>query len=151
MDKHYVCGVLYIGGVLHDSGLIADIKAVQRFLRLGGECMNDVIEPDFRLGLCAVCGKKPATQFCDYIIEYHNNIMFFRDRETFNRANRRGEQYETCDLPMCMDCTKEISRDHGLCPHHYELYLQRELPDKFQQRKQSFAKGYIASKSLNIF
>ena len=106
--------------------------------------MNDVLEPDFRLGLCAICGKKPTTQFCDYIMEYHNNIIFVRDSKTFNEINRRGEQYETCDLPMCKDCSTEISKDHDFCPHHYSLHLRRELPNKFQQKRRAQARGYLA-------
>lgn len=107
--------------------------------------MNEVLEPDFRLGLCAVCGKKPATQFCDYIVEYHNNITFVRDRREFNEINQRGRQYETCDLPMCKDCSKEISKDHDLCPHHYGLYLQRDLPNLFQRKRRAQVRGYLAS------
>lgn len=106
--------------------------------------MNEIIEPDFRIGLCAICGKKPTTQFCDYIMEYHNNTIFVRDLNTFNKINRRGEQYETCDLPMCKECSKEVSKDHDLCPHHYMLYSQRELPNKFHKKRQAHAKGYLA-------
>src|SRR5699024_11387100 len=59
-------------------------------------------------------------------------------------SDLRGEQYETCDLPLCKDCSKEISNDHDLCPHHYSLYLQRELPNKFQIKRRSQARGYLA-------
>lgn len=110
--------------------------------------MDDVITPDFRLGLCAICGKIPATQFCDYIMEYRQNTFFVRDRRLFNEINRRGEQYETCDLPMCKGCAKEISRDHDLCPHHYELYSQRELPDPFQKKRRAQSRGYLAGIEL---
>lgn len=106
--------------------------------------MNEVLELDFRLGLCAVCGKNPATQFCDYIMEYHHSTIFVRDRKTFNKINRRGEQYETCDLPMCKDCSKEISKDHDLCPHHYVLHTQRELPNTFQRKRRAQARRYLA-------
>jgi hypothetical protein len=110
--------------------------------------MNEIIEPDFRIGLCAVCGKKPTTQFCDYIMEYHFNTVFVRNSKVFNEINRRGAQYETCDLPMCKDCAEEISNDHDFCPHHYDLHLQRGLPDKFQRKRQSHARGYLASQEI---
>lgn len=110
--------------------------------------MNDVVEPDFRLGLCAVCRKHPATQFCDYIIEYHNNPIFIRGFKEFQEANRRGEQYETCDLPMCGSCSREVSKDHEFCPHHYELYLKRELPSKFQRKRRFHTRNYIAGKEI---
>lgn len=102
-----------------------------------------MLEVDFELGLCAVCKKKPVTQFCDYILEYHNDIIFIRDRKLFNDINRRGEQYETCDLPMCRDCAKEISIDHDLCPYHYGLYLKRKLPDTHHRKRRAEARGYI--------
>ncbi|MCU9614103.1 hypothetical protein OEV98_11080 [Caldibacillus lycopersici] len=106
--------------------------------------MTEVVELNFNLGLCAVCNKNPATQFCDYITEYTNNLIFVRDFKTFSKVNRRGEQYETCDLPMCKDCGFEISKDHDLCPHHYSLHLQRELPNPFHQKRRTQAKGYLA-------
>lgn len=107
--------------------------------------MNEVLEPDFKLGLCAVCKKQHATQFCDYIMEYHNNIMFMRDRKSFNEENRRGSQYETCDLSLCRDCAQEISRDHDLCPHHFGLHQQRELPSRNQEERRTQARWYLAS------
>ena len=110
--------------------------------------MNNVVEPDFRIGLCAVCGKKPTTQFCDYIMEYDNNIMFVRDRQMFNDINRRGAQYQTCDLPMCKGCAKEVAKEHDFCPHHYSLYLQRDLPDRFQQKRRAQARGYLAGLTI---
>lgn len=110
--------------------------------------VDKVLEPDFKLGLCAICNKRPATHFCDYIMEYHNNMFFIRDRKTFNEVNRRGAQYETCDLPMCKDCSTEISKDHDLCTHHYGLYMQRELTNPYQRTRQSQAKGYIARSEL---
>lgn len=100
---------------------------------------------DFNLGLCAVCGKAAAAQFCDYIMEYTNDLLFIRDRIRFNEENRRGAQYETCDLPMCGDCAKEISRDHDLCPHHFGLFQQRELPNPFHEKRRAQARGYLAS------
>lgn len=106
-------------------------------------------EIDFRLGLCTICKSKPATQFCDYIMEYHNNIMFVRDRKTFNEVNRRGQQYETCDLPLCINCSFEVSRDHDLCPHHFALYGKRELPTSHQQKRRGQARGYLASHELS--
>lgn len=106
--------------------------------------MKGILEVDFRLGLCAICGRNQTTQFCDYIMEYHHSIIFARDRKAFNEINRRGEQYETCDLPMCKGCAKEISRDHDLCPHHYSLFIQRDLPDRFQRKRRADARGYLA-------
>jgi len=105
---------------------------------------------NFRLGLCAVCRKNPATQFCDYIMEYHNNLIFMRNRRDFNEINRRGEQYETCDLPICKNCSYEISRDHDLCPHHFSIHQKRGLPNPFQNKRRAQARAYIASKMLNL-
>lgn len=105
--------------------------------------MTNVVHTDFKLGLCAICNRQPATHFCDYIMEYTHDIYFMRNRIEFNEINRRGAQYETCDLPMCEGCKTNISNDHELCKHHYSLYLKIKLPDAYQERRRGQAKGYL--------
>lgn len=107
-----------------------------------------VVEPNFKIGLCAVCNKSPADKFCDYIMEYTNDTIFLRNRFEFNEVNRRGAQYVTCDLPLCEKCSKEIAIDHDLCPHHYGLYTKRELPSKFQRKRRTQIRGYVAGIEL---
>lgn len=98
---------------------------------------------DFEKGVCAVCKKMQVNRWCDYIIKYENYITFFRKYEDFIEANRRGEQYVTCDLPMCSECAEEVSMDTHLCPHHYELQLQAQLPDEYQRMRQQREKCKI--------
>lgn len=105
--------------------------------------MTNIVHTDFKLGLCAICNRKPATHFCDYIMEYTHDIYFMRNRIEFNEINRRGVQYETCDLPMCAHCKTEIADDHDFCKHHYGLYLKKDLPDAYQERRRRHAKGFI--------
>lgn len=96
-------------------------------------------------GVCAVCRKKAVSRWCDFIIKYDNHLTFFRDRRMFNEANQHNADYETCDLPMCEDCSTNVSRDTDMCPHHNSLLHQIDLPDVRQRKRQVQEKGRIAS------
>ncbi len=96
--------------------------------------MND---PNVFESPCPICKKREATQLCDYIIHYDNGIMFVRNRQLFNKVNSPGYKHETCDLPLCEECAYEIGANVDVCPHHYKLHLQAELPrhlQKYQRR-----------------
>lgn len=112
--------------------------------------LSNTIKANFEYGLCAVCHKQPTTHFCDYVTEYNNNIFFVRNRIEFNEINQKGKHYNTCDLPLCEKCRKEISHEVDFCPHHYILYKQSELPDMYQRKRQSEIRGLIANIELNI-
>lgn len=86
---------------------------------------------------CAMCKKREATQLCDYIVRYDNSVVFLRNRIDFNKANSPGRKHETCDLPICKDCSHDIGMNVDVCPHHYKLHLQTDLPlelQKYQKR-----------------
>jgi|SRR5690554_1300528 len=91
--------------------------------------MND---PNVFADPCALCKKRKATRLCDYIVRYDNSVIFFRDRQLFNKVNSPGYKNETCDLPMCEDCSKNVGHQLDFCPHHYNLHLQAELPKELQ-------------------
>lgn len=99
---------------------------------------------DFKKGVCAICKKKPVERWCDYIISYSHNLITFRDYKSWAEANTRGAQYETCDLPLCVDCAKKQDGDAHLCPHHHNLQIQAKLPDKYQQGRQAREKYKIS-------
>jgi len=86
-------------------------------------------------GICAVCRRNPVNRWCDYVISYDNYFIFLRDYKQFIAANQSND-YETCDLPMCEKCAKEVSIDRHLCPHHMKLHTQRHLPDAYQKKRQ---------------
>lgn len=96
-----------------------------------------VIEAFNENGICAICRKKPVERWCDYVTEYTNNITFFRNHKDFAKANQWGSDYQTCDLPMCIDCASEISLNRHFCTHHYKLHQLAELPNKYQKRRQA--------------
>lgn len=94
--------------------------------------MND--SEVFKRGLCAECGKKIVSRWCDYHIKYTNDKIFVRgsskESYEFAKANS-GRKNETCDLPICEWCAKEIGHDIHMCSYHYEIYLRaKELPTK---------------------
>ena len=91
--------------------------------------MND---PKVFSNPCAICRVREATKLCDYVIRYDNSIIFFRDYEMFHEANTRTKN-ETCDLPLCEKCSKEIGVNVDVCPHHYNLHLRAELPPKLKK------------------
>ena len=64
-------------------------------------------------------------------------------------ANRRGNDYETCDLPMCEECAKEVSLDTHLCPHHFHLQSMVDLPEEYQQMRQQREKIQIVNELLS--
>jgi len=87
---------------------------------------------------CAICKVNEATQFCDYVIRYDKNPIFFRDYKMFKDSIENGND-ETCDLPLCDKC-RHLIGGADLCPHHYKLQLQAELPEhlkKAQTRSKS--------------
>jgi hypothetical protein len=81
---------------------------------------------------CAICRKREATQLCDYVIGYNNSIIFIRDYKKFIEENSACK-HETCDLPICKECAKNAGHNLDFCPHHYELYLQKELPEHLKK------------------
>ena len=95
--------------------------------------MNDV--DVFKKGLCAECGRKVVSRWCDYHIEYTNDTVFARSSSIdkaweFARFNS-GRKNETCDLPICEDCATEIAHDVHFCTHHYGIYLKaKRMPTK---------------------
>lgn len=93
---------------------------------------------------CAICKKREATQLCDYIIRYDNSIIFVRNRILFNKLNSAGYKHETCDLPLCKECAKSVGNHVDLCPHHYQLHQQVELPENLRMA-QARSKGKIYS------
>lgn len=84
---------------------------------------------------CPICKKREATQLCDYIVRYDNGIIFFRHRPLFNKVNSPGYKHETCDLPLCKECAVEVGTDADICPHHYKLYQQAELPEELERAR----------------
>lgn len=86
---------------------------------------------------CAICRVREAVRWCDYIISY-NSIIFFRDYKQYKEQN----PYETCDLPMCKECAKQINPGVDFCPHHYNLHKQVDLPER-QRKYQLRSKGKI--------
>lgn len=81
---------------------------------------------------CAICHKRPATRYCDYIIGYSNPQLFMRDFQQLCMNN--GPHYETCDVPMCDECAKNISREIDFCPYHYDLYKKaKKLPQELRK------------------
>ncbi|MEK3909652.1 hypothetical protein [Oceanobacillus sp. FSL W7-1309] len=82
---------------------------------------------------CPLCKKRKATKLCDFIVRYDNSIIFFRDRNLFNKVNSPGYKHETCDLPMCEECAEKIGHQVDFCPHHYKLHLQVGLSKELQQ------------------
>lgn len=70
---------------------------------------------DFKETRCGVCKKRKATRFCDFVVGYPS-IIFFRDPYDFKNQVR----FETCDLPMCEECTHKVN-SHDFCPHHKKL------------------------------
>jgi hypothetical protein len=76
---------------------------------------------------CAICKIREATQLCDYIVMYDNSIIFFRNYKQFREENMNGH-HETCDLPLCVKCSHKAGHHVDLCPHHYKLQQQAELP-----------------------
>lgn len=81
---------------------------------------------------CAICRKREVTRLCDYVIRYNNSIIFIRDYKKFVEENSACK-HETCDLPMCEDCAKTAGHNVDFCPHHYNLHLQKELPEHLKK------------------
>lgn len=98
--------------------------------------MADVHNVFSENGICAVCRRRPVERWCDYVISYDNSVVFTRDYKSFVEINR-SNQYETCDLPMCKECAKNVSVDRDLCPHHMSLHQKVKLPDEYQRRRQT--------------
>lgn len=70
---------------------------------------------------CPVCKKREATQLCDFVIDYIWTTIDFKTESV------------TCDLPLCKECAYEVGVNVDLCPHHYRLYQQKELPEHLQK------------------
>lgn len=96
--------------------------------------MND---PAVFFNPCALCKKRESTKLCDYIVKYDNSVIFFREPKLFHEVNQPNYKHETCDLPMCEDCSKNVGNQVDFCPQHHKLHLQIELPKELQayQRK----------------
>lgn len=102
--------------------------------------MADVHNSFGEHGICAVCRKRPVERWCDYVIGYDNHVTFMRDYKSFIEANR-PQQYETCDLPMCIECATNVGRDRDLCPHHMSLHRNVKLPVEYQRNRQAQEKA----------
>uniref|UniRef100_A0A0M0KM17 Uncharacterized protein n=1 Tax=Halalkalibacterium halodurans TaxID=86665 RepID=A0A0M0KM17_ALKHA len=81
---------------------------------------------------CAICRVREATKLCDYVTGYNNSPIFVNDYKKFCELNS-GCRHETCDLPMCGECAKQMGLNVDFCPHHYKLHIQAELPAKLKQ------------------
>lgn len=93
-------------------------------------------------GICAVCKRNPVNRWCDYVMSYDNDVYFFRQYKDFKEANS-GDQYDTCDLPMCDKCASSVGRDRDMCPHHKLLFDRRALPDESQRKRAMLEKRKI--------
>lgn len=91
--------------------------------------MND---PNVFENPCPICKKREATHLCDYVIKYSNAVLFMRNYHDFVRENR-GTKNDTCDLPLCEECACDIGVNVDVCPHHYKLHLQAELPEELKK------------------
>ncbi|WP_099157290.1 hypothetical protein [Virgibacillus ndiopensis] len=83
---------------------------------------------------CAICSKRVATKLCDYIIRYDNGIIFFRNWQRFKEVNSPGYKHETCDLPLCDECSHNAGHQVDMCPHHYKLHQQAKLPNDLARK-----------------
>jgi hypothetical protein len=95
--------------------------------------MND---PNVFSSPCAICKVRKAVRWCDFVIEYNRNIIFVKGHQKFIELNSTPND-ETCDLPLCDICSHEEGKA-DLCPHHYKLHKQAELPadlKKYQVRE----------------
>lgn len=105
--------------------------------------MND---PDVFSNPCGVCNKRTATRLCDYITEYGTSI-FFKSYKRFTEQ----QIHDTCDLPMCEECSYRYNRGRDFCPHHKKmLELSRTLPDNKQEVRRQKEKVRIFSESEEI-
>jgi hypothetical protein len=95
---------------------------------------------------CAVCRVRKAVRWCDYIINYDRSVIFVRDFEKFQYLNETPHD-ETCDLPLCGECTNEQNRA-DICPHHFKLQKQAELPEHLRVA-QARAKMKIARELMS--
>lgn len=105
--------------------------------------MND---PDVFSEPCAICKVRKAVRWCDFVIFYNRTPIFVKGYENFSEINSSPHD-ETCDLPLCEKCTHEQNLA-DLCPYHYKLQLQAELP-KHLRRAQARSKMKIAQELLN--
>lgn len=99
--------------------------------------MND---PDIFKNPCPICKKRKATQLCDYVIQYNSGIIFVRDSgnsymSSYRMTKEETEAYKywTCDLPLCKDCSHQIGYHIDICPHHFKLHQQIELPEHLRK------------------
>lgn len=99
-------------------------------------------------GVCAICRRNPVKRWCDYVVAYDNQIIFFRDYKDFVDANS-AISYETCDLPLCDKCATNVGRDRDLCPHHMSLHSQVKLPEEYQRLRQIREKQKMRNNSSN--
>lgn len=91
--------------------------------------MND---PETFKNPCAICHQRQATRYCDYIIGYSNPNTFYRDYKLI--CGNNGPHYETCDVPMCDECAKNIGRELDFCPYHFEIYQKaKEVPAELRK------------------
>lgn len=90
-------------------------------------------EPGVFSNPCALCKKNEATKLCDYIVEYDNSVIFYRNFKLFQEENAPRYKHKTCDLPMCEKCAKNVGIEVDFCPYHYKLHLQVELPKSLQK------------------
>lgn len=77
---------------------------------------------------CAICRKNEVEVLCDFVVDYGNQPIFVRDYKKFVALNGQV-RYETCDLPMCLECAEEYEKSH-FCPYHAELFKQVKITDK---------------------
>lgn len=105
--------------------------------------MND---PEVFAEPCAVCRVRKAVRWCDFVIDYDRTIIFLRNYKDFKAANE-DTRHETCDLPLCKECSYERNQA-DFCPHHHNLLKQVDLP-KHLQKAQIRSKAKIYSISVD--
>lgn len=105
--------------------------------------MND---PEVFAEPCAICKVRKAVRWCDFVIEYNRSPIFVRGYEKFREINSSPND-ETCDLPLCEKCTHEQNKA-DLCPHHYGLQKQSDLP-KHLRMAQARSKKRIYEEIFN--
>jgi len=96
--------------------------------------MND---PEVFLDPCAICRRRKATRLCDYVVEYRRNVIFVCGGTHKQAMEANRDLDDTCDLPLCDQCTNELN-GADFCPHHFALLPLAKLPERLEQirRKQ---------------
>lgn len=84
---------------------------------------------------CAICKRQEAVKLCDYVLKYDNSIIFVRNYKTFKELNSPGFKHETCDLPICDQCAKNVGHHVDFCPHHYKVHQEAALPKELERKR----------------